>query len=90
MLFMTVAGSIFKIVHELQRGKKIDTPIMVICHQENWNSEPALLFFFFFFCCCLLNSPLSLTSGIKQAMSDAFFVPRLFCSLFLTCHKASE
>ena len=49
MLFMTVAGSIFKIVHELQRGKKIDTPIMVICHQENWNSEPALLFFFFFF-----------------------------------------
>lgn len=47
MLFMTVAGSIFKIVHELQRGKKIDTPIMVICHQENWNSEPALFFFFF-------------------------------------------
>ena len=35
MLFMTVAGSILKIVHELQRGKKIDTPIMVICHQEN-------------------------------------------------------
>ena len=45
MLFMTVAGSIFKIVHELQRGKKIDTPIMFICHQENWNSEPALFFF---------------------------------------------
>ena len=55
MLFMTVAGSIFKIVHELQRGKKIDTPIMVICHQENWNSEPALLFFFFFFLMMLVE-----------------------------------